>query len=81
VLDERRRHFILHKSLNDESNLGSKVKYWVVELPAVTYMGVELPAVKDPSLYSWYRSHMDDFESLSEYDKLCFLQIQAIRLI
>jgi len=37
-----------------------------------TYMGVELPAVKDTGMYAWYRSHAEDFEALSEYDKLYF---------
>jgi len=75
VLEERHRYLLLHKSLNDESILVSSVRHWDVELPAVTYMGVELPATKDPGMYEWYKNRTNRFDELYEYDKLCFLQI------
>jgi len=51
LLWERRRYLLLHKSLNDDSILSASISQWKVVLPAITYMGVKLPALPDPGMH------------------------------
>ena len=74
VLEERRRNYLLHKSLNDESILPHHFHLNIV-LEPITYMGVQLPAVKDTGFYCWYKKLIVDFDFMSDYTRLSFLQI------